>query len=126
MSLSIGWITFRHVTLDYVFHSMSLACFLLRAFILISWLDIPLHFVVTYLMLQDMFIDHDHLVFALYTYHGLSTPFFVGYLIQFSIRCSYFHYGKVKDTFSYSHFFRESHLDHLIIFLLWSSSRKLS
>ena len=126
MSLSIGWITFRHVTLDYVFHSMSLACFLLRAFILISWLDIPLHFVVTYLMLQDMFIDHDHLVFALYTYHGLGTFFFfVGSLIQFSTRRSYVHYRKVKDTFLHPHFFREFRLDHLIIFLLWSSSRRL-
>ena len=59
--------------------------FFLRAFIFLSWLDTSFHFVDTYLMLQDMFIDHDHLVFALYTYHGLSTPFFVGYLIQFSL-----------------------------------------
>ena len=29
MSLSIGWITFCHVILDYVFHSMSLVYFLL-------------------------------------------------------------------------------------------------
>ena len=27
-----GWVTFRHVALVRVFHSMSLACFLLRAF----------------------------------------------------------------------------------------------
>ena len=44
MSLSIGWITFHLVALVCVFHSMSLACFLPRAFILISWLDTPLHF----------------------------------------------------------------------------------
>ena len=64
-----------HVTLDYVFHSMSLACFLLRAFILISWLDTPLHFVFTRSILWDMFIDH--LFFTLYAYHGLSTSSFV-------------------------------------------------
>ena len=50
--------------------------FFLRAFVFLSWLDTSFHFVDTYLMLQDMFIDHDHLVFALYTYHGLSTSFF--------------------------------------------------
>ena len=114
------------VILDYVSHSMSLTCFLPKAFIFLSWLDTSFHFVDTYLILRDMFIDHDHLVLALYTYHEPDTSFFVWSLIQFSTRCSYFHYGKVKDTFAYSHFFRESHLDHLIIFLLWSSSRKLS
>ena len=30
-----------HVTLDYVFHSMSLSCFLPRAFVFLSWLDPP-------------------------------------------------------------------------------------
>ena len=74
MSLSIGWITFRLVTLVCVFHLMSLACFLLRAFVLISWLGTPLHFVVTHSILWDMFIDH---LFTLHTYHGLSTSFFV-------------------------------------------------
>ena len=74
MSLSIGWITFRLVALDYVFYSMSLACFLPRDFILISWLDTPLHFIVTHSIFWDMFIDH---LFILYTYHGLSTSFFV-------------------------------------------------
>ena len=59
-----------HVTLYYVFHSMSLACFLPRVFVLISWLDIPLHFVITHMMLWDMFIGH---LFTLYAYHGLST-----------------------------------------------------
>ena len=56
MSLSIGWITFRLVTLVCVFHSMSLACFLPMAFVLISWLDAPLHFVVTHSILWDMFM----------------------------------------------------------------------
>ena len=69
-----------YVTLVYVFHSMSLVCFLPRAFVFLSWLDASFHFVVTYLMLRDMFIDHDHL-FTLYTYHRLDTLFFVGYLI---------------------------------------------
>ena len=39
MSLSIGWITFHLVALVCVFHLMSLACFLPRVFVLISWLD---------------------------------------------------------------------------------------
>ena len=69
-----GWITFRLVTLVRVFHLMSLACFLLKAFVLISWLGTPLHFVVTHSILWDMFIDY---LFILYTYHGLSTIFFV-------------------------------------------------
>ena len=51
-----GWVTFRLVALVCVFHLMSLACFLLRAFVLISWLDTPLHFVVTYLILWDTFM----------------------------------------------------------------------
>ena len=73
MSLSIGWITFRFDALDYAFYSRSLACFLPRVFVFLSWLGTPLHFVVTHSMLWDMFIDHDHLVFTLYTYHELST-----------------------------------------------------
>ena len=97
-SLSICWITFCHVALDYSFHSMSLACFLPRAFVFLSWLGTPFHFVVTHLVLWDMFFDHDNL-FTLYTYHRLSTLFFVRSLIQFSTRCSHFHYGKMKDTF---------------------------
>ena len=80
MSFSISWITFCHVTLDYSFHSMSLACFLPRAFVFFYWLGTSFHFVVTYLMLWDMFIDHNHL-FTPYTYHGPSTPFFVRSLI---------------------------------------------
>ena len=44
MSLSISWITFRLIALVYAFHSMSLACFLPRVVVLISWLDTPLHF----------------------------------------------------------------------------------
>ena len=63
-----------HVTLYYVFHSMSLACFLPRVFVLISWLNTPLHFVITHMMLWDMFIDH---LFTLYAYHGLNTSSFV-------------------------------------------------
>ena len=74
MSLSIDRITFRLVALVCVFHLMSLACFLLRAFVLISWLGTPLHFVVTHSIFWDMFIDH---LFILYTYHGLSTSSFV-------------------------------------------------
>ena len=104
-----------HVTLDYVFHSMSLSCFLPRAFVFLSWPDTPIHFVVTYLILRDMFIHYDLLVFALYTYHEPDTSFFVWSLIQFSTRCSYFHYGNVKGTFSHPYFF-ESCLDHLTIF----------
>ena len=77
MSLSIGWITFRLVALVCVFHSMSLACFLPRAFVIISWLGTPLHFVVTHSIFWDMFIDHDHLALALYTYHEPDTSFFV-------------------------------------------------
>ena len=126
MSLGIGWTASCHVALDYSFpHSMSLACFLPRAFVFLSWLGTSFHFVITCLMLWDMFIDHDHL-FTLYTYHGPSTPFFVQSLIQFSTRCSYFHYRKVKDSFSYSHLFREICLDHLITFFLWSSSWRLN
>ena len=56
MSLSIGWITFHLVALDYVFYSMSLACFLPRDFVLISWLGTPLHFSVTHSILWDMFM----------------------------------------------------------------------
>ena len=74
MSLSIGWITFRLVALVCVFHSMSLTCFLSRAFILISWLDTPFHFVVTHSILCDMFMDH---LFTLHTYHRLSTSSFI-------------------------------------------------
>ena len=47
-----------HVALVCSFHLMSLACFLLRAFVFLSWLDTSFHFAVTYLMLGDMFIDH--------------------------------------------------------------------
>ena len=72
-----GWITFRLIALVCVFHLMSLACFLPRVFVLISWLGTSFHFVDIYLMLRDMFIDHDHFVFTLSTYHGLSTSFFV-------------------------------------------------
>ena len=64
-----------HVTLDYVFHSMSLSCFLPRAFVFLSWLDPPLHLVVTHLMLRGYV--HDHLILALYTYHGPGTSLFV-------------------------------------------------
>ena len=74
MSLSIGWITFCLVVLVYAFHLMSLACFLPRVFVLISWLDTPLHFVDTHSILWDMFIDH---LFTLHAYRGLSTSFFV-------------------------------------------------
>ena len=66
------------VTLDYVFRSTSLSCFLSRVFVFLSWLDTSFHFAVTYSMLWDMFIDH---LFTLYTYHRLGTLFFVGYLI---------------------------------------------
>ena len=104
-----------------LFTRLSLACFLPKVFILISWLDASFHFVDIYLMLRDMFIHYDLLVFALYTYHEPDTSFFVWSLIQFSTRCSYFHYGKVKGTFSYSHFFRESCLDHLTIFLSYGA-----
>ena len=72
-----GWITFRLVALVYAFHSMSLSCFLLRAFVFLFWLDASFHFVDTYLILRDMFIHHDLLVFALYTYHEPNTSFFV-------------------------------------------------
>ena len=116
-SFSISWITFCHVALDYSFHLMSLACFLHRAFVSLSWLGTSFHFVVTCLMLWDMFIDYDHL-FIPYTYHEPSIPFFVWSLIQFSTRCSHFHYGKVKGTFSHSHLFWESRLDHLIFSLM--------
>ena len=74
MSLSIGWIAFRLVALDYAFYFTSLTCFLPRVFVLISWLDTPLHFVITHSMLWDMFIDN---FFTLYAYHGLSTSSFV-------------------------------------------------
>ena len=81
------------VTLVCFFHSMSLSCFLPRAFVFLSWLDTSFHFAVTYWMLRDMFIDHDHLVFALYTYHGLSTSFLCWILdsifnlmLEFSLR----------------------------------------
>ena len=77
MSLSIGWITFRLVALVCVFHLTSLACFLPRVFVLLFWLDTSFHFVDTYLIFRDMFIDHDHLVLALYTYHEPDTSFFV-------------------------------------------------
>ena len=56
MSLSIGWITFCLVALVCFFHSMSLACFLPRAFVLISWPDTLLHFVVTHSILWAMFM----------------------------------------------------------------------
>ena len=109
------------VTLDYAFHSMSLSCFLPRAFVFLSWLDTSFHFAITYLMLRDMFFDHDHLVFALYTYHGLSTSSFVWSWIRFLTRCSYFYYGKVKNTFLHSHFFRDIRLDHLTIFFSYGA-----
>ena len=114
---------FCHVTLDYVFHSMSLSCFLPRAFVFLSWLAPPLHLVVTHLMLRGYV--HDHLILALYTYHGPGTSLFVWSWIQFSTRRSYFHYRKVKGTFLHSHFFRESCLDHLIIFLFMELKSKV-
>ena len=110
-----------HVTLDCVFHLTSLSYFLLRAFVFLSWLDTSFHFAITYLMLRDMFFDHDHLVFALYTYHGLSTSSFVWSWIRFLTRCSYFYYGKVKNTFLHSHFFRDIRLDHLTIFFSYGA-----
>ena len=79
MSLSIGWITFRIVALVCDFHSMSLACFLPRVFVLISWLNTPLHFVITHMMLWDMFIDHLFLHCMLITGsvpHHLFDPWF--------------------------------------------------
>ena len=76
MSFNISWITFFHVALDYSFHLMSLTCFFLRAFVSISWLSTSSQLVVFFLMLWDMFIDHDNL-FTQYTYHGASIPFFV-------------------------------------------------
>ena len=88
-----------------------------RTFIFLSWLGTSFHFVVTCLTLWDMFIDP---FFTLYIYCGPNTSFFVWSLIQFSTRCSYCHYRKVKDTFSHLHFFLESCLDHLIIFLYWA------
>ena len=45
-----------HVTLVCSFHSMSLSCFLPRAFVFLSWFDTSIHFVVTCWMLWDMFI----------------------------------------------------------------------
>ena len=63
------------------FYSKSLACFLPRAFVLISWPDTLLHFVVTHSILWDMFIDH---YFTMYTYHGLSTSFFCLIFLGFS------------------------------------------
>ena len=125
LSLSIGWITFVMSPWVVFFHSTSLSCFLPRAFVFLSWLDVPLHFVVTYLMLQDMFIDHDHLVFALYTYHVPDTSFFVWSLIQFSTRRSYVHYRKVKGMFLHPYFFERFALITLSFFLSWSSSRRL-
>ena len=115
-SLSICWITFCLVALDSFSYLMSLACFLPKAFLSLSWFGTSFHFAITCLMLWDMLVDHDH-IFTPYTYHGPSTPFFVRSLIQFSTRCSHFHYGKVKDMFSHSHFFLGIRLDHLIIFL---------
>ena len=91
-----------HVALVYVFHSISLTCFLLKAFIFFSWLGTSFHFIVTCLMLWDMFIDH---LFTPYIYHGPSTLFLVWSLIRFSTRCSYCHYRNVKGTFSHLHFF---------------------
>ena len=58
---------------EFEYRLMSLSCFLLRAFVFLSWLDTSFHFAITYLMVQDMFFDHDHLVFALYTCHDLNT-----------------------------------------------------
>ena len=96
-----------HVTLDYVFHSMSLSCFLFRAFVFLFWLDTSFHFVITHLMLWGYV--HDHLILALYTYHGPGTSLFVWSWIQCSTRRSYFNYRKVKGTFFTStHFLRDS------------------
>ena len=74
MSLSIGWITFHLVALVYAFTRWIYHAFSLGLFVPISWLDTPLHFVVTYWTLWDMFIDH---LFILHTYHELSTSSFV-------------------------------------------------
>ena len=110
-----------HVTLDYVFHSMSLACFLPR--VLCS------HFLARHTpslcfhSLDTLGYVHRSYFFTLYAYHGLSTSSFVWSLVQFSTRCSYFHYEKVKDTFSHPYFF-ESCLDHLTIFSLMELESK--
>ena len=85
---------------------MSLTCFFPRDFVSLSWLGTSFQLIVFCLMLWDMFIDHDH-PFTSYTYHRPSTPFFVQFFIQISTRCSHFHYGKVKDMFSHSHFFKK-------------------
>ena len=113
MSLSIGWIAFRLVALDYAFYFTSLTCFLPRVFILISWLDTPLHFVVTYLILWDTFmITFLHcLPITGSVPHSLFDHWF-----DFQLDAHIFITRKVKDTFSYSHIFREIRLDHLIIF----------
>ena len=69
-----GWVTFRLVALDYVFHSTSLACFLPRVFCS--------HFLARHTLslcfrsLDALGYVHDHL-FTLHTYHGLSTSSFV-------------------------------------------------
>ena len=108
-----GWITFRLVALVCVFHLMSLACFLPRVFILISWLDTPLHFVVTYSILWDTFMItflHCPPITGLVP-HSLFDPW-----LNFQLDAHIFITRKVKDTFSYSHIFREIRLGHLIIF----------
>ena len=111
------WIMFFTRWVCHVF-SLGLSFFFL-------WLDTSFHFAITYWILRDMFIHHDHLDFALYTYHEPDTSFFVWSLIQFSTRCSYFHYGKVKGAFSHPHFFREIRLDHPIIFSLMELGLKV-
>ena len=106
-----------HVALVYSFHSMSLSCLSPRAFVFLSWLDTSFHFAITYLMLRDMFIDHGHLVFALYTYHGLSTLFFCWILDSIFYSTLIFSLQKgERHVFTFTLFFERFALITLLFF----------
>ena len=123
MSFSISWIIFCHVALDYFFHSMSLTCFLSRAFIIISWLDTPFHFVFIHLMLWDMFM----IIFLHYTPitgsvpHHLFDPWF-----DFRLDAHIFIIERWKAHFHIHTFFERFALITLSFFFLWSSSWRLN
>ena len=99
------------VTLGYVFHSMGLSCFLLRAFIFFSWLDPSFHFAILFLHCTPI---------------TGSVPYFCWILDSIFDSMLIFSLRKgEKHIFHIHTFFERFTLITLLLFLLWSSSWRL-
>ena len=99
------------VTLGYVFHSMGLSCFLLRAFIFFSWLDTSFHFAILFLHCTPITSPIPHSLFD---------PWF-----NFRLNAHIFITERWKTRFHVHTFFERVALITLLLFLLWSSSWRL-